>query len=224
MEYGALNRRRASWTSAGGDGPPPTTMARMPDRSWSSKSGCRSSRAIWAATPFTAGRRWCSSRSSRRPASHRSMTWIVAPEASCQGSFVITPTCADAVPATRCPPDPQAPPESISAMAASWRLVNQAPRGSPVDPDVKQMQTARPGSSARSGTLWWATRSVRSMRPGSSVGVTSSTARSSGSPPARDSVASTRAGSTVSATRPRSRARSRGFAPAVTAPTLAAAR
>ena len=199
-------------------------MARTLDRSWSSKPGCRSSRAIWAATPLTAGRRWRSTRSRRRPASQRSMTWLVAPEASCQGSFVITPTWANAVPATRCPPDPQAPPESIPAMATSWRLVNQAPRGSPVDPEVKQMQTGRPASSTMSRTSWSTLRSGPSNRPGSSVGATTSTATSPGSPTVSASVARTRVGPTASATRPRSRARSLGLAPAVTAPTLAAAR
>ena len=96
------------------------------------------------------------------------------------------------MPLTMWPPDPHAPLPSRSAMAASCRFVNQAPRGSPVEPEVKQMHTGRLGSSASGGTPSPVERREARTRPGTPEVATTSTGASSGSPSASSSVASTR--------------------------------
>ena len=101
-------------------------------------------------------------------------------------------------------PSPHRSATSMRVIAASWRLVNVAPAGSPVVPDVNTTTTGRSGSGGSSGR----------SRPSPSA-----TSRATSS---ADEM--TTAGSTTSRQARRSGSVSRGLTPAVTAPALAAPR
>ncbi len=114
------------------------------------------------------------------------------------------PTCANCVLASMAvggaAGSPHASATSMAVTAASWRSRKSAPFGRPVVPDVNTRATGRSGSSGSSGT-----------GSGRRSASTSSRERTSSAPPARSATAACSGGA------------SRGFTPAATAPTLAAA-
>ena len=146
-------RSRASCTSAGGDSAPPMTMVFTCDRSWSSKSGWRSSRASCGATPPMLA--MCSSAiiRSTSAARQRSIRCRVMARCRYHGSLVMNPMWASWVPDSIAPPavpgSAQVPPVSMRATAASSRSPNMAPLGTPVVPEVNTTVTRRSGSSGQ---------------------------------------------------------------------------
>ena len=101
--------------------------------------------------------------------------------------------------------------------------MNRAPLGVPVDPDVKQTQTARSGFS--SSFLGWNESERRSISNFSLFSVISivSTEMPVGIPSDRSRVVITRSGSVISQIALRSKALRRGLTPAVTTPIFDAA-